>query len=396
MEPTNVTMIRDANNKESGSEQDKERFPGDGMEAHTLQQHIRTVSTSYKISKTKILTPTTTKKSTSTLNNSSTSNSLISNVFATPDQTLTGPSYEETLQSLTDLQIANDTLQTQLNLFKQQNDQLTEQKMKLSQQLGIQTQVNNEVKNLLVASIGEDLQQKYQRLIEDKTQVDLELSHLRNSMEEDREEVEQAMIQADVWRSKFLASRVMGDELSRWKSVLYYKYRDSHTALQNLLHEHSKIRALNNATRRGLVRFAELLACKDPSLDTESPLTTIDVALMNTDLVESLVTILEENTNDEILTHRQVNSSIKPKELNDAARISTSRNHKDIYIEASELTPAEQLAQEIVLNPDIQTDELVRMRHDYLAHNRISHFLSTNYQVTFNCCAYCKGPIYIV
>merc|ERR1712048_380972 len=163
--------------------------------------------------------------------------------------------------------------------------------MKLSQQLGVQTQVNNEVKNLLVASIGEDLEQKYERLIQDRVQVDLELSHLRNVLDEDREEVEQAMIQADVWRSKFLASRVMSDELARWKSVLYYKYKDSHTALQNLLHEHSKMRALNNATRRGLVRFAELMNCKDPSLDTETPLTTLDVALMNTDLVESLITV---------------------------------------------------------------------------------------------------------
>ena len=48
---------------------------------------------------------------------------------------------------------------------------------------------------------------RYERLIEDKVQVDLELSHLRNVLDEDREEVEQAMIQADVWRSKFLASR---------------------------------------------------------------------------------------------------------------------------------------------------------------------------------------------
>lgn len=44
--------------------------------------------------------------------------------------------------------------------------------------------------------------------------------------------------------------RVMSDELARWKSALYYKYRESHTALQSLLEEHSKIRALNNATRR--------------------------------------------------------------------------------------------------------------------------------------------------
>ena len=42
----------------------------------------------------------------------------------------------------------------------------------------------------------------------------------------------------------------MSEELARWKSALYYKYRESYLALQNLLEEHSKIRALNNATNR--------------------------------------------------------------------------------------------------------------------------------------------------
>ena len=44
-------------------------------------------------------------------------------------------------------------------------------------------------------------------MIHEKYLADLELRHLHNVLEEDREEVEQAMIQADVWRSKFLASR---------------------------------------------------------------------------------------------------------------------------------------------------------------------------------------------
>eukprot|EP00111_Clytia_hemisphaerica_P017594 TCONS_00052072-protein len=191
----------------------------------------------------------------------------------------------------------------------------------------------------------------------------------------------------------------MSDELARWKSVLYYKYRDSHSALQNLLHEHSKMRALNNATRRGLVRFAEIMECKDPSLDTISPLTTLDVALMNTDLVESLITVMEENKDEPSSGANVANKKI---DITDMVTHETVKQkmktspHKDIYIEASELTPAEQLAQEIVLNPEIKSEELVRMRQDYLSHNRISHFMSTNYNVTFNCCEKCKGPIYIV
>ena len=42
----------------------------------------------------------------------------------------------------------------------------------------------------------------------------------------------------------------MTEELTRWKSALYFKYTESHTALQKLLEEHAKIRAYTNATRR--------------------------------------------------------------------------------------------------------------------------------------------------
>lgn len=130
---------------------EKERCPGDGMEDHTLEQHIKTVASSYKHSKSKIQTPIASimhtpiaskKVNTQSSFNDSFSDSIYSNVFTTPEQTFnTGPSHEETLKSLADMSVANETLKTQLNLYHQHNDQLTEQKMKLSQQLGIQTQV---------------------------------------------------------------------------------------------------------------------------------------------------------------------------------------------------------------------------------------------------------------
>ena len=119
------------------------------MEDHTLAQHIKTVSTSYKnVNKSKILNPTPAVVKKINFNDSqhsttSADSSIYSNIFTTPEQTFSAPpGHDETLQnSLAELSIANETLKTQLNLYQQQNDQLTEQKMKLSQQLGIQTQV---------------------------------------------------------------------------------------------------------------------------------------------------------------------------------------------------------------------------------------------------------------
>ncbi|XP_002164131.2 golgin-45 isoform X1 [Hydra vulgaris] len=276
-----------------------------------------------------------------------------------------------------------ESLQSKVKFLQEYNEKLIDEKLKVSHQLATQTQINNELKNLLVASIGDDLETRYEKMILNQIQSDLELKRLINLVEEYQEEKQQAYIQVDVWRSKFLASRVMNEELTQWKSALYYKYRDSHTALQSLLEEHSKIRVLNDATRIGLIKIAELLNSKDASLDSEMRLTLVDTAFINHDLVESLIEIIEESSWAE-----------KPNEIKQNIFFKQFKNHlKEIYVLPSELSTAEQLAHEIVTNTGIQTEELVRMRRDYLAHNRISHFLSTNYHVTYNCCNSCKGRI---
>ena len=100
------------------------------------------------------------------------------------------------------------------------------------------------------------------------------------------------------------------------------------------------------------MRFAELMECKDPSLDTTSPLTTLDVALMNTDLVESLVTVMQEQIISDTNTTNPSTSTKKKIDITETLQYNSqpTRNglSSDIYIEASELTPAEQLAQEVI------------------------------------------------
>jgi len=393
MEPQALSITRDESIEKQPKNVLKERHPGDGSEDFTIDDYIKSSNTSYKnVNKSRsIVSPKsikTQKKKIKTV--SAVKISSLCSVETTSAELLAyNKNHEELL-------ITIDTLKTQLKFVEDHNNQLIEEKMKLSQQLGIQTQVNNEVKKLLVASIGEDLQLKYERLILDKSQTDLEIQHLHNVLEEDREEVEQAMIQADVWRSKFLASRVMSDELARWKSALYYKYKESYHALQNLLEEHSKIRALNNATKRGLTKVADLLNSKDPSLDSEKPLTTIDVAFMNNDLVNSLLEIMMEQNKNTCDHAQQLENNLRIEIVPVEKQLEKCVISNDVYKEATELTHAEQLAHEVIINTGIETEELCRMRNDYLAHNRISHFLSTNYHVNYNCCDTCIGPLQVI
>lgn len=73
-------------------------------------------------------------------------------------------------------------------------------------------QVNRELKKLLVASVGDDLQYHFERLAREKNQLILENEALGRSLAHTAEQLERMSIQCDVWRSKFLASRCEMDK----------------------------------------------------------------------------------------------------------------------------------------------------------------------------------------
>lgn len=90
---------------------------------------------------------------------------------------------------------------------------LQEEKEKLEKQLRFQIQVNSELKGLLVHCLGEDLQAKVNNLTEDRMEF-------ANSLSSNAEKIEFLSSQAEVWRSKFLASSLLLEELSKIKTDL--------------------------------------------------------------------------------------------------------------------------------------------------------------------------------
>lgn len=80
-------------------------------------------------------------------------------------------------------------------------------------QLKFQTQVNTELKGLLVHCLGEDLQAKVNNLTEDKMKI-------AKSLSTNTEQIEFLASQSEVWRSKFLASSLMVEELAKVKTSL--------------------------------------------------------------------------------------------------------------------------------------------------------------------------------
>uniref|UniRef100_T1IVG2 Uncharacterized protein n=1 Tax=Strigamia maritima TaxID=126957 RepID=T1IVG2_STRMM len=113
--------------------------------------------------------------------------------------------------------------------------------MELEKELTVQSKVNTDLKRLLVASVGEDLEARVHFLTEDKVKLAHDVHHYVQRLLDDHEEMEKLSIQCDVWRSKFLASSLVVDELAKLKAVLSHRYNEVLDTLQNLLDDQMNI-----------------------------------------------------------------------------------------------------------------------------------------------------------
>ena len=145
-----------------------------------------------------------------------------------------------------------------LEKLKNSERRLLQDKEGLSNQLRVQSEVNRELKKLLVASVGDDLQYHFEHVACEKNQLILENEALGQNIAQLSEQLEQMSIQCDVQRSKFLASRVMADELTNSRAVLQRQNRDAQSAIQDLLSEREQFRQEMIATQKyGLCLHSE-------------------------------------------------------------------------------------------------------------------------------------------
>uniref|UniRef100_A0A8C6WQR7 Basic leucine zipper nuclear factor 1 n=1 Tax=Neogobius melanostomus TaxID=47308 RepID=A0A8C6WQR7_9GOBI len=140
----------------------------------------------------------------------------------------------------------------QLEKLQNSEQRLLQDKEGLSNQLRVQTEVNRELKKLLVASVGDDLQYQFERLAREKNQLILENEALGRSLSHTTEQLERMSIQCDVWRSKFLASRVMAEELTNARVALQRQTREAQGAIQDLLLERDEFSREMVQTHRSL------------------------------------------------------------------------------------------------------------------------------------------------
>ncbi|KAK9871085.1 hypothetical protein WA026_011369 [Henosepilachna vigintioctopunctata] len=162
-----------------------------------------------------------------------------------------------------------------------QNDikNLRESNSVLENQLKLQTQVNSELKTLLVAAVGEDLETRVQHLTEDKLQLARALLNSANHLTTHQEQIEWLSGQCEVWRSKFLASSLMVEELAKWKSVLTIRLRELQSVLSKILEDQRQVHRTSIRTAYNLNRLSQHFG---NAIDKVKSLESTDINILST------------------------------------------------------------------------------------------------------------------
>ncbi|KAK2573724.1 Golgin-45 [Acropora cervicornis] len=255
--------------------------------------------------------------------------------------------------------------------------------------------VNAEIKRLLVASVGEDIGNKVEDLVNRNVQQTVELNHWKKMCEEYSEESDRLEIECDVWRTKFLASRMMSDELSSWKTALYTRFRQAQTALQKLLDERAHLLQFLVCTKRTIQSLQSMLRKASGRIQdfgsgssNSNEQSIVEMASVNSSLVEE--------------TLKLAGSVLPAFSVSEMSFMVNHQSGENLAVLKMQPTSAEKLAFEVLSSDvNLQTEQqmkdvMKRMSKQYIGHGYQSRFSTKNFRVTYDCCNRCSGPLYVV
>lgn len=124
-----------------------------------------------------------------------------------------------------------------------------------------------------------------------------------NHLTSHQEQTEWLSGQCEVWRSKFLASSLMVEELARWKSALTQRLHEFQESTKCLLEERNKACNALIKTQQRMVDILEHLGNKVLA-ETDGFLAVTE---RNQELIESIANILHVES-----TKKEVSSTLKP------------------------------------------------------------------------------------
>ncbi|XP_067896806.1 golgin-45 isoform X2 [Heterodontus francisci] len=287
------------------------------------------------------------------------------------------------LENTTELK--KELLELKAAVEKSQNSErkLLQDKEGLANQIRVQTEVNRELKKLLIASVGNDLQYHFERMAREKNQLILENETLSQNVAQLSEQLERMAIQCDVWRSKFLASRVMTDELAHARTSLQRHVRETQSAVQDLLSEREQFRHDMVDSYRFLEELLVSLQWgrQQTYYPSAQPHTTAELASVNLKLAEAV--------NSHLLGKLSISNAQKTNQ----------------HIEFCN-TPAEKMAEKVLkMDPILCSQGTADIPFcdtsptSFLSNKKsIGRFHPyTRYEnITFNCCNQCTGELTVL
>lgn len=187
--------------------------------------------------------------------------------------------------------LPKEVWQKEKNAYETDIKNLRETNVHLENQLKFQAQVNGELKTLLVAAVGEDLETRVQHLTEDKLQLARALLNSANHLTSHQEQTEWLSGQCEVWRSKFLASSLMVEELAGWKAALSRRIMEFQDVSKTLLEENDKLFKNQHAVLQDLRKICSKLNINDHINVTN--VNNLNLSKINEDLVKNIGNKLE-------------------------------------------------------------------------------------------------------
>eukprot|EP00095_Tigriopus_kingsejongensis_P005349 maker-scaffold34_size539781-snap-gene-0.16 protein:Tk05349 transcript:maker-scaffold34_size539781-snap-gene-0.16-mRNA-1 annotation:"Golgin-45" len=257
---------------------------------------------------------------------------------------------------------------------------IAELKAKLSEsekQLKIQTQVNAEVKKLLVASVGEDIEAQVDFLTQDKARLSADIHQYASKISRDFEEKEKLSVESNLWKSKFLASSVIVDELARWKAGLMHHSEDFDHSARLLLHENA---VLWDSLMRAFSILFNLKTAFDPLGKSPSPAEALSILGLAEYTLKAAQELQGRLIGQKDLKTADFKDFVKPKQI-DSPAVETLRviMNKPICSENSDYSEVASLALTGVARPHLR---------------KLGDILTT--PVGFKCCTHCQGNVHNV
>jgi len=137
-----------------------------------------------------------------------------------------------------------------LEVKEKEIEQLRSQAEASDRQLKIQTKVNSEVKKLLVASVGEDIEARVDFLTQDKARLAADVMQYSNRVASEWEARDALGVESDVWKSKYLASSVIVEELEKSRQEASARAEALEHAARRLLGERQGLRQTLASTQQ--------------------------------------------------------------------------------------------------------------------------------------------------